>query len=136
MNNERLSRVLLGPVVSEKSSRVADKSQQIVFKVLPGASKLEIRNAVEKMFDVKVTAVQVANVKGKVKRFGQTLGRRSDWKKAYVTLAEGSDINFMGAVYFIEQLLPIIKKQGLPPLKQNIIARFGRNQRMFAFLKE
>lgn len=96
-NNERLSRVLLGPVVSEKSTRVADQSQQMVFKVLPDASKLEIRNAVEKMFDVKVTAVQVANVKGKVKRFGQTLGRRSDWKKAYVTLAEGSDIDFVGA---------------------------------------
>ncbi|MGD8672479.1 MAG: 50S ribosomal protein L23, partial [Thiogranum sp.] len=68
-----------------------------VFKVLPDASKPEIRKAVEKMFDVTVTAIQVSNVKGKVKRFGQTLGRRSDWKKAYVTLAEGSDINFMGA---------------------------------------
>jgi large subunit ribosomal protein L23 len=69
----------------------------MVFKVLPDASKPEIRKAVEKMFDVTVTAIQVSNVKGKVKRFGQTLGRRSDWKKAYVTLAEGSDINFMGA---------------------------------------
>jgi large subunit ribosomal protein L23 len=97
MNNERLSRILIAPIVSEKSTRVADQSQQVVFKVLPDASKPEIRKAVEKMFDVSVTAVQVLNVKGKVKRFGQTVGRRSDWKKAYVTLAEGSDIDFVGA---------------------------------------
>ena len=97
MNNERLSKILIAPVVSEKSTRVADQSQQMVFKVLPDASKPEIRKAVEKMFDVTVTAVQVLNVKGKVKRFGQTIGRRSDWKKAYVTLAEGSDIDFVGA---------------------------------------
>jgi large subunit ribosomal protein L23 len=97
MNNERMSRILIAPVVSEKSTRAADQGRQMVFKVLPDASKPEIRKAVEKMFDVTVTAVQVSNVKGKVKRFGQTLGRRSDWKKAYVTLAEGSDINFMGA---------------------------------------
>jgi large subunit ribosomal protein L23 len=97
MNNERLSRILLGPVVSEKSTRVADLAKQIMFRVVPDASKLEIRKAVESLFDVKVTAVQVANVKGKVKRFGQTTGRRSNWKKAYVTLAEGSDIDFMGA---------------------------------------
>lgn len=97
MNNERLSRILIGPVVSEKSTRVADQSKQMVFKVLPDASKPEIRKAVEKMFDVTVTRVQVSNVKGKIKRFGQTTGRRSDWKKAYVTLAEGSDIDFVGA---------------------------------------
>jgi len=96
MNNERLSRILIGPVVSEKSTRVADRSRQMIFKVLPEASKPEIRKAVETMFDVKVAAVQVSNVKGKVKRFGQSLGRRSDWKKAYVTLAEGSDIDFVG----------------------------------------
>jgi len=97
MNNERLSRILIGPVVSEKSTRVADQSKQMVFKVLPDASKPEIRKAVEKMFDVTVTRVQVSTVKGKIKRFGQTMGRRSDWKKAYVTLAEGSDIDFVGA---------------------------------------
>jgi large subunit ribosomal protein L23 len=96
MNNERLSRILISPVVSEKSTRLADQSRQMVFKVLPDASKLEIRKAVEKMFDVSVSRVQVSNVKGKVKRFGQTMGRRSDWKKAYVTLAEGSDIDFVG----------------------------------------
>ena len=97
MNNERLSRILISPVVSEKSTRVADQSKQMVFKVLPDASKPEIRKAVEKMFDVTVTRVQVSSVKGKIKRFGQTVGRRSDWKKAYVTLAEGSDIDFVGA---------------------------------------
>ncbi|VAW81520.1 LSU ribosomal protein L23p (L23Ae) [hydrothermal vent metagenome] len=97
MNNERLTKILLAPVISEKSTRLADDSRQMVFKVLPNSSKPEIREAVEKMFDVTVTAVKTANVKGKVKRFGQTMGRRSDWKKAYVTLAEGSDIDFMGA---------------------------------------
>jgi large subunit ribosomal protein L23 len=97
MINERLSKILLAPIVSEKSARIGDESNQIVFKVLPNASKPEIRAAVEQMFEVKVTAVKTANVKGKVKRFGQTMGRRSDWKKAYVTLAEGSDIDFMGA---------------------------------------
>lgn len=97
MIDERLTKILLAPIVSEKSTRLADESRQMVFKVLPNASKPEIREAVEKMFDVKVTAVKTSNVKGKVKRFGQTMGRRSDWKKAYVTLAEGSDIDFMGA---------------------------------------
>ena len=97
MINERLSKILLAPIVSEKSARIGDESNQIVFKVMPNASKPEIRAAVEQMFEVKVTAVKTANVKGKVKRFGQTMGRRSDWKKAYVTLAEGSDIDFMGA---------------------------------------
>ena len=97
MNNERLSKVLISPVVSEKSTRAADQNKQMVFKVLRDASKPEFRKAVEKMFDVTVTRVQVSNVKGKIKRFGQTMGRRSDWKKAYVTLAEGSDIYFVGA---------------------------------------
>ena len=97
MNNERLSKILISPVVSEKSTRVADQSKQMVFKVVPDASKPEIRKAVEKMFDVTVTGVRVSTVKGKIKRFGQTVGRRSDWKKAYVTLAEGSDIDFVGA---------------------------------------
>jgi large subunit ribosomal protein L23 len=97
MNNERLSRILIAPVVSEKSTRVADQSRQMVFRVLPDARKPEIRKAVEKMFDVTVSAVRVLNVKGKVKRFGRNVGRRSDWKKAYVTLAEGSDIDFTGA---------------------------------------
>jgi large subunit ribosomal protein L23 len=96
MNNERLSKILIAPVVSEKSTRAADQNRQMVFKVIPNASKPEIRKAVEKMFDVSVSGVQVLNVKGKVKRFGRTIGQRSDWKKAYVTLAEGSDIDFTG----------------------------------------
>jgi len=97
MNTERFMKVLLAPVVSEKSTRVADAHRQYVFKVLPDASKPEIRGAVEQMFDVKVRKVTVGNNKGKVKRFGQTMGRRSDWKKAYVTLEEGHDIDFTGA---------------------------------------
>ena len=96
MNNERLSKILVSPVVSEKSTRAADQSRQMVFKVLADASKPEIRKAVEQMFDVSVTRVQVSNVKAKIKRFGRTMGRRSSWKKAYVTLAEGSDIDFVG----------------------------------------
>ena len=96
MNQDRLMRVLLSPVISEKSSRVADASRQFVFKVLPGASKPEIRDAVELMFDVKVKGVQVSNMRGKTRRFGQTMGKRVNWKKAYVTLAEGHDIDFMG----------------------------------------
>ena len=97
MNMNRLSKIIVAPVVSEKSTRIADDHRQFVFKVVKDASKPEIRQAVEKMFDVSVTSVKTANVRGKVKRFGQTIGQRSDWKKAYVTLAEGSDIDFAGA---------------------------------------
>lgn len=97
MNQERIMKVLLAPIVSEKSTRLADENRQFAFKVVPDASKPEVRKAVELMFDVKVEAVQMANMRGKVKRFGQKMGKRSDWKKAYVTLAEGHDINFMGA---------------------------------------
>ena len=97
MNQERLMKVLLAPIVSEKSTRLADAHRQFAFKVMSDASKPEVRKAVELMFDVKVANVQMANVRGKTKRFGQSLGRRSDWKKAYVTLAEGHDIDFMGA---------------------------------------
>mgnify|MGYP001552010590 CR=1 FL=1 len=96
MNQERLMKVLLAPLVSEKSTRLADANRQFVFKVLPDSSKPEVRKAVELMFDVKVTGVQIANVRGKTKRFGQKEGKRADWKKAYVTLAEGHDIDFMG----------------------------------------
>jgi large subunit ribosomal protein L23 len=90
-------KVLLAPLISEKSARLADANRQFVFKVMPDATKPEIREAVEKLFEVTVTNVQISKVKGKVKRFGQNFGRRSDWKKAYVTLAEGQDIDFMGA---------------------------------------
>lgn len=94
MNNERLMKVLLSPVVSEKSSIVADANGQYTFRVATDASKREIAKAVEKMFDVKVDRVQVVNVKGKKKRFGAIQGRRSDWRKAYVRLMPGSEIDF------------------------------------------
>ena len=97
MNQERLLKVLLSPHVSEKTARVADGNNQVAFKVIPDASKLEIKKAVEMLFDVKVTGVQVANMKGKTKRFGANVGHRKNWKKAYVTLAEGQDIDFLGA---------------------------------------
>ncbi len=97
MNQERLMTVLLAPHVSEKGTRAAELNRQFIFKVAGDATKPEIKNAVEKMFSVQVSAVQVCNTKGKVKRFGQRLGKRSGWKKAYVTLKEGSDIDFMGS---------------------------------------
>jgi len=97
MNQEQIMKVLIAPIVSEKSTRLADENRQFVFKVVKDASKPDVRKAVELMFDVKVEAVQIANVRGKTKRFGASLGKRSDWKKAFVTLAEGHDIDFMGA---------------------------------------
>jgi large subunit ribosomal protein L23 len=95
MSKERLMTILLGPHVSEKTTRVAEKNNQVAFRVRRDANKAEIRKAVELLFEVEVENVTVVNVKGKVKRFGQTLGRRSDWKKAYVKLAEGHDIDFL-----------------------------------------
>jgi large subunit ribosomal protein L23 len=96
MNTERLTKVILGPVVAEKASRVAENNNQVVLKVLPNANKTEIKAAVEMLFDVKVAGVTTTNVKGKVKRTGRTFGKRNDWKKAYVTLADGADLNFLG----------------------------------------
>lgn len=96
MNQERMMRVLLRPIVSEKSTNLADASRQFAFQVLRDASKPEIRQAVEKLFNVQVAEVRVANVKGKAKRFGAMQGRRKDWKKAYVRLKEGFDIEFAG----------------------------------------
>lgn len=91
---EHLMGVLLAPVVSEKSTMVADKSRQYVFRVAESATKPQIKAAVELMFKAKVDSVQVANVKGKEKRFGRFMGRRRNWKKAYVCLAVGQEINF------------------------------------------
>lgn len=96
MNQERLMTVLLEPHVSEKATLAAEQGNQVVFKVRRDATKAEIGKAVEMMFEVKVEAVQVAVAKGKTKRFGATLGRRSDWKKAYVRLAPGQTIDFLG----------------------------------------
>lgn len=92
---ERLHQVILAPVVSEKSTRASEKANQAVFKVLRDAHKPEIKRAVEVLFKVKVESVTTLNVKGKTKRFGRFDGHRSDWKKAYVTLAEGQEIDLM-----------------------------------------
>lgn len=93
---QRLLKVLLSPHMTEKSTMVADKNRQYVFKVISDATKIEIKRAVELLFDVAVKAVNVCNIKGKQKRFAQRLGRRDDIRKAYVTLKDGYDINFMG----------------------------------------
>lgn len=96
MNRERLTKVLVSPVISEKSTRLADEHRQVAFKVLKDADKAEIRAAVESMFEVEVERVRVSNVKGKRKSFQRTEGRRPSWKKAYVTLKPGYDIEFLG----------------------------------------
>lgn len=93
MNVERMHQIILAPVISEKATRVAEKRNQAVFKVLRNAEKAEIKEAVEKLFNVKVSGVRTLNVKGKNKRFGQSTGRRSDWKKAYVSLAAGQELD-------------------------------------------
>jgi len=94
---ERLMTVLQGPLLTEKGAMAAEQHNQVTFKVRTDATKAEIRQAVELLFDVKVEGVQVINYHGKNKRFGMTRGRRNDWKKAYVRLAEGSHIDFLGA---------------------------------------
>ncbi len=94
MNEERLMQVLLFPHISEKSTQVGDESNQVVFRVMRDARKAEIKKAVEKLFNVEVTQVRVANVKGKRKGAMRNPGRRSDWKKAYVRLGPGHDIDF------------------------------------------
>lgn len=93
-NPEQLMTVVLAPVVSEKSTFVADKNRQYVFRVADQATKPQIKAAVELMFKTKVDSVSVSNVKGKMRRFGRIEGRRRSWKKAYVRLAEGQEINF------------------------------------------
>ena len=97
MNDHKLSTIITSPVISEKSTIASDTSNQFVFKVDKSATKPEIKKAVELMFNVEVAAVQVANMKGKTKRFGSIMGKRSDWKKAYVRLKPGHDIDFTGA---------------------------------------
>jgi large subunit ribosomal protein L23 len=93
-NEERLLNILLAPQISEKATLVAEKNEQVIFRVASDATKPEVKAAVEKLFNVTVDSVQISNVKGKQKRFGRTLGRRQDWKKAYVCLAAGQEINF------------------------------------------
>ncbi len=93
-NEHRLLSILLGPVISEKATMVADKNEQVVFEVARDANKLEIKGAVELLFKVEVESVQVVNQKGKAKRFGRFEGRRNHVKKAYVSLKPGQYINF------------------------------------------
>jgi len=91
---DRLMNVVLAPVVSEKSTLVADKNRQYVFRVADDATKPQVKAAIELLFKTKVQSVTVLNVKGKEKRFGRFMGRRRNWKKAYVRLAAGQEINF------------------------------------------
>jgi len=91
---ERLMSVLLAPIISEKATFIADKHEQVVFRVVQDATKPEVKAAVELMFKVQVEKVQIANVMGKEKRFGRFMGRRRHWKKAYVCLKPGQEINF------------------------------------------
>jgi large subunit ribosomal protein L23 len=93
-NAERLMTLLLAPVISEKGTHIADKYEQVVFRVVQNATKPEVKAAVELMFKVQVESVQISNVRGKEKRFGRHVGRRRNWKKAYVSLKPGQEINF------------------------------------------
>lgn len=95
-HEERLFNVILGPHISEKSTICAEGFNTVVFKVTTDAKKHEIKQAIESNFDVEVEGVRTVNVKGKTKRTGQRMGRRNDWKKAYVTLKEGSELDFEG----------------------------------------
>lgn len=95
MNQQRLMQVLLAPQISEKATYVADRNNQVVFRVASDASKPEVKAAVELLFKVGVESVQIANVKGKQKKFGRFMGSRKNWKKAYVCLKPGQEINFV-----------------------------------------
>ncbi len=97
MNQERMHQILVSPHVSEKGSLLADEQNQHVFRVLSTATKTEVKEAVEGMFKVKVEKVRILNVKGKAKRFGGRMGKRSDMRKAYVTLMTDNDIDFVSA---------------------------------------
>lgn len=94
---ERLMQVLLAPLQSEKTTMVGEKCNQVVFKVASDANKAEVKEAVEMLFKVKVSSVQILNVKGKQKNFGRIRGQRSGWKKAYVALKEGENLTFANA---------------------------------------
>lgn len=98
MNAERLMQVVLAPIVTEKATFIAEKNQQVAFRVVADATKPEIKAAVELLFKVQVESVQVLNRKGKVKRFGRFVGRRRDERKAYVALKDGQEIDFAEVV--------------------------------------
>jgi len=91
-----LATVLVAPIISEKATSVGEKHNQVMFKVLRSATKPEIKAAVELMFKVEVASVQTMNQKGKVKRFGRSMGRRDHVKKAFVSLKPGQELNFSG----------------------------------------
>jgi large subunit ribosomal protein L23 len=97
MKNERLLKVLIAPLVTEKTYRISGADQQVAFEVMRNATKQEIKAAVEQMFEVKVSAVRTVNVKGSARRFGQKIGKTSAWKKAYVRLSDGGRIDFGGS---------------------------------------
>ncbi len=94
---DRIMTVLVAPIISEKSTNIAEKNNQVAFRVLQNATKAEIKAAVEQLFKVKVVGVNMINIAGKSKRFGRFTGRRDNVRKAYVRLAEGQEINFAEA---------------------------------------
>lgn len=94
LSKDKLFQVLIAPVVTEKSTRAAEFGGQVVFQVLQSATRNDVKTAVEQAFDVEVESVKILNVKGKTKRFGRSIGKRNDRKKAYIRLKEGSDIDF------------------------------------------
>jgi large subunit ribosomal protein L23 len=98
MNQQRLMTVLVAPIVSEKATMIAEKNEQVAFRVLQDATKDEIKAAVELLFKVQVESVQVLNQQGKQKRFGRFNGRRRNVRKAYVSLMPGQEINFAEAI--------------------------------------
>ena len=94
LTKDELYQVLVAPIVTEKSTRAAELHGQAVFEVIPSATRGDVKAAIEQAFDVEVESVKVLNVKGKTKRFGKSIGKRNDRKKAYIRLKEGSDIDF------------------------------------------
>ena len=96
IRHDQIRSVIISPHISEKTTGLSEKNQQITFKVRLDSNKTQIKKAVEKLFDVKVSSVKTLSVKGKKKRSGTRLGKTKSWKKAYITLSEGQDIDFMG----------------------------------------
>ena len=97
IRHDQIRSVLIAPHVSEKTTNLNEKNKQIVFRVRLNSNKIQIKKAVEKLFDVKVSSVKTVLVKGKTKRTGMRIGTTKAWKKAYIILSEGQDIDFMGA---------------------------------------
>ena len=94
---KNLHEVIRAPLISEKGTLLTETANQVLFKVRADANKIEVKQAVETIFKVKVVQVRMARYLGKIRRIGKSMGRRSDWKKAYVTLREGDKIDFFGA---------------------------------------